>query len=103
MKELIDKLWAGIASAGGRVVLPSDGEVILPSSKNFIMDAGEGNITLKLPETTGVTEPFVCEFSVDHDFDLIENKDLTKRFSYSLLTELQFTVKVGLVILHGYR
>ena len=43
------------------------------------MDAGEGNITLKLPETTGVTEPFVCEFSVDHDFDLIENKDLTKK------------------------
>lgn len=79
MKELIDKLWAGIASAGGRVVLPSNGEVILPSSKNLIMDAGEGNITLKLPETTGVTEPFVCEFTVDHDFDLIENKDLTKK------------------------
>ena len=79
MKELIDKLWGAIATAGSTVVTPAPEAVLAIASSNLLVDKPSESLTYYLPDRLleGST-PAVIDITVDFNFAKTTDKDIRK-------------------------
>lgn len=79
MKELIDKLWGAIATAGSTVVKPAPEDVLAIASSNLLVDKPSESLTYYLPDRLiEDSVPAVIDITVDFNFTKTTDKDIQK-------------------------
>ena len=79
MKELIDKLWEAIATAGSTVVTPAPEDVLAIASSNLLVDKPSESLTYYLPDRQlEGSVPAVIDITVDSNFAKTTDKDIQK-------------------------
>ena len=79
MKELIDKLWEAIATAGSTVVTPAPEAVLAIASSNLLVDKPGESLTYYLPDRQlEGSVPAVIDITVDFNFTKTTDKDIQK-------------------------